>query len=716
MVILKDVNQINELVNSIFEIKSNFESDDFSLVNDFIPENILKELKPNSVIDKNESLEQLSLLVFQLKNYIPALCNIVNLLLITKSFDAVYYFTTRIFNEHIGSISYTSNEKNYNYSQKMFDRFIEIVKNCQISKENYIPFILYIFKNEQQTKISVWQEPALEYLKKFENENEQWVYDYIFSNKQGFDMLYLLCIFSTQKGIKLALNYYKIGSNEEQIFALFKDFKKEFLLYIDKELSNCDNDMQNKITQILFSWGDDSDAKARLEEVYKQTQQPNLRSEIAHKIGSIQLGSFKNEKNFLFAVRRNIKEAQERTLGLPFDKCNLTYLSGLKTDFAGYTYLINLFKEENNLLNLEKFHTLSNVFNFDSLTNFANQLFDVLNRKEDINSAKWAVRVISLFANTSKLENLTLRLFDSKRIKEARYILNCMICSKREGILQLLKQLCQIENFLPYKQEFIQKYANLNNLNSQIICEQLLPEQYNESDKIEQRKFLYDNFIAGRTYEQDYFERLFIKNRLYNDISQDIVFGEYKFGRLYSAFVLKGRVKTFVYGSHIDDSQIAIIHTIDCDERMSSLFKIFPNSTFNQFEKSYFNVNNFSRNQVSVQSFAGTVVNPPIFFENISKYGFIKNKPNNQNNYNSLIHKMPLLNLLCELEYDGTVDEISSYKTLSNIYFYRLTDCIESNGKYITPKQNAISIGSLPARYFSHILSIIAKEGKETNI
>lgn len=712
MIILKDVKQLNEIVNNLFKLKNKFEDNDYSFIDDFIPKDVLKDLEPMHVEESYDDLEKLSLLIFQLKNYIPALCNATNLLLITKSYESVYYFVTRIFYEHIGTVNYTSNEKSYNYMQRLFDRFIETVKNCHIDKEDYIPFLLNIFEVEETNKLSVWQEPALEYLKRFEVENTDWVNDFIYNNEQGFTMLSLLCYFSTQKGIKVALDYYKVNKNDENIISLFKDLKKELLLYIDKNLQTSDENMQNKFAKILFSWGDDSDAKSRLEEIYKSSNDALLRNEIAHKIGTVQLSSFKSEKNFLFAVRRNAKQSQERTLGLPFDRCELTYLSGLKADFESYTYLINIFKEENNLLNLEKFLTLNNVFVPETLNDFANKLFYTLSKKQDVNCAKWAIRLICLFANQNIVENFVVRLFDEQRIKEGKYILSCLIYARKD-LINLMKRLSILESFKPYKNYFVTTYSQFNNLIDQEVREQLLPEEFTEEDTYQERKVLYENFIAGRQYQHEYFEKLFIKNRMYNTISQDIVFGEYKYGRLYSAFILNGRVKTFVYGGHIDDSYVAIIHTIDCDERTEHLFNIFPNSKFNQFEKSYFNVNNFSRSQVSIQSLTGTVVNPKTFCKKLEKYDFVKNKESNCNVYSSLIHKMPLLNLICEVEFDGIVDETDTYKTLSNIYFYRLSDCISSGEKYITYKQNAVSVGSLPPRYFSHILTAVTKSTKE---
>lgn len=711
MIILKEIKQINQLINEIFNLGQNaFLDTDYSFVNTAISDEQLTLLCASKVEGADEKLDQLSLYVFQLNDYMYALNNIIKMLLMTKSYDAVYFFVTRIFYEHIGTINYTSSEKTYNYRQKMFDRFVEIVKNCQISKELYIPFILEFFKDDQ-SRLAVWQEPAIEFLKKFEADNSQWFNEFVFNDPQGYEMLCLLCYFSTQKGIKLAIDFYTVGKNDNQIFDLFGQIKKDFLLFLDQELNNLTDEILTKVTYILLSWGEDTEAKSRLDEIFKCTQNIALRNMISSKIGSVQLATFKSEKNFLFAVRRNILDPQERTLGLPFDKCNLTYLSGLKADNASYTYLINLLKEEKNLLNLERFLSLKNVFKPETLEAFANQIFHILDKKFDINCAKWAVRLIALFASKENLEQMILKLISQNRLKESKYLLNCMIYSKTD-ITAILKKLSLREEFSAIKDQIVETYADFNNINIQIVREQLLPDDFKLGTLEHERVILFENFIAGREYSHDYFDQLFLGNKLYNTLAQDIVFGEFKFGRLYSAFVINGRTKTYVYGGHIDDTVVSIIHTIDCDERTKHLANIYPNTTFKQFEKSYFDVNNFSRNQVSVQSFAGTVVNPEIFCDNICSYGFYKNKTHGTNLYSSIVNKMPMLNLVCELEFESNVDEKTTYQTLSNAYFYRLCDCLESNGKLITPKQNAISVGSLPARYFSHVLSAITKSIK----
>ena len=143
MLILKNVGQINDRLNTIFKLSDTFSEIDFSFVNQYLSEDIMLEKikETGKIIGKEGQIEELSLLIFQLKDYIPALCNLTNMFLLSKNYDAVYFFTTKLFISHIGTINYTSSGS-YSYIERFFDRFIEIVKNCNISPVYYIPFIL----------------------------------------------------------------------------------------------------------------------------------------------------------------------------------------------------------------------------------------------------------------------------------------------------------------------------------------------------------------------------------------------------------------------------------------------------------------------------------------------------------------------------------------------------------------------------------------------
>ena len=65
------------------------------------------------------------------------------------------------------------------------------------------------------------------------------------------------------------------------------------------------------------------------------------------------------------------------------------------------------------------------------------------------------------------------------------------------------------------------------------------------------------------------------------------------------------------------------------------------------------------------------------------------------------------LNLACVVNVDRPVVRNQEYAVLSTISFYRISDLIENNGKYIFSAGDALTTGSIPARYFDYCLSTI---------
>ncbi|MEG1499600.1 MAG: hypothetical protein RR400_00800, partial [Clostridia bacterium] len=141
MVILKNVDQIKEAVNKLF-VDGVMLND----VSDFIERKMtINELLEFSCKIKSGSLsaqvEEISTLIFQLRDYMFALSNFANLLLLNKNFDGIYFFISKFFVGQIGRIKYASINGCYTFVERYFDRFVEIVKNCEISPKLYLPLV-----------------------------------------------------------------------------------------------------------------------------------------------------------------------------------------------------------------------------------------------------------------------------------------------------------------------------------------------------------------------------------------------------------------------------------------------------------------------------------------------------------------------------------------------------------------------------------------------
>ncbi len=726
MLILKEVVQINSRLNELFDFddEKKFSENDLSFIREiFIAERILPMIENTGKIDgKEKILEELSLLIFQLKEYIPALCNLTNMLLLSKNYDSVFYFTTKIFTSHIGTINYQSSG-NYNYTERLFDRFIEIVKNCKISIEHYLPFILEIFKPETKKGISQWRAPALEFLKTFTGEDEDYIVDYISLSPRKFEMMDLLCQFNTKKALSLAIDSFEENSEEKNEFIkLFQTHKKDTLFIIDKKLQKASSESLNKLSHILLSWPEeDNDIKSRIEEIFKLSDDKGLRSEISEKAGINEGTSYKSEKQFLIAVRRNMKNPPTEFEDMAFSDFSLKYKSGFEVDSAGYMFLIDLFKDDNNFLNVNKYSSLKNVFDNDSLVTFLNMIFEIVSKRNDITNIKSIQRMLCVLGDENLLNKLLeflKTLFQEERFNEGKYLACCLMAARKEQVLNLFKILKEEgnEKFLEMLPQLLEKYSEYNSVSVDELEDKLTPTVWTYEQFQIQKKRLFETFLAGRFYQREYFDNFFVKHPLFCLLSQSLVFGEYKNGNLYNAFILKGEEKKFIVNSSIPSNEekvfIAIIHPLDCDMKFQTIYNYFKNPTFDQFAEVLYDVKDFSKTSFSVNLFSGMLVKITDFVKKLEKFDFKINTEENGTVFNNLVFIFPKLDIICSVEFEKPVEHFAIFENLASVYFYHLNEVKKINGKYVFVKQNALGIGTIPYRYFGYVMTIIMNATK----
>ena len=94
------------------------------------------------------------------------------------------------------------------------------------------------------------------------------------------------------------------------------------------------------------------------------------------------------------------------------------------------------------------------------------------------------------------------------------------------------------------------------------------------------------------------------------------------------------------------------------------------------------------------------------------KNGFSANKAFDQEDFGSVIHLFPALDILCEVDFQKNMSSNTSFNSLGNICFYKISETMRSKDKYITQKSNALSVSTLPYRYFDYILSIVLEASK----
>ena len=737
----KDNNDIFQATTKDFLQQNNF-------VLKIVDRQIIKTLSNHiKKIDFNANeIAKLSNLIFQLNNFVPLLCNIVQLFLSAHKFEEIFVIVSKIFVAHIGNKVYRS-MRSTTFAERNFDRFIEIIEYGNIESSLYLPFLIAIHKNDRTKNYFVWKNPALEYLQNFWNrQSEDELKDFINNNIENkYTALSAVLEFNTAKGVEFLIDDFIsksefIEESNEQATNLMKFYKREVLLFIDHEISQVKPERQEKLVEVLFSLAQDDEVKLRIEHILKNTENQNIKELISEHMGISEKLNKKTEKQFLNAVRREIKESQHRVLGIPFDKFNLKFISEYPADDAVYTYLINIFKDDKKLVNLPKTLVLYKIFEKDSLNEFVKKIFEILIMKEDVNQAKWALRMSAFLGDAeldSRIYDFILKLSREFRYKECKYLILCMIYSKKQGIINVLK--CLVEEKNEFIIENLSDFINLISNNCDIEIEEikdiLITDNYDEQIYENEKERLFNAFICGRFYKPETFKNLFIENRLFNKLGQNLVFGEYWLGKLQNAFIIENKTPKFLVGESLKEREetsekdilkngkssienaeiyIGIIHPLDYDYKYEQISDYFKNPTFNQFKKPKIQLNEFSASCISVGKFIGIIVDPQKFCSKLFQHNFIPNKLDTENEFKSLVHIMPSINLICEVEFDQVIHPRVSHASLGNVYFYKLGKTLCAGQKYITQNSNAVNVNVVPYRYLDYIIGSIHDATKNT--
>lgn len=660
-----------------------------------------------------KEVSHLSELVFQLNNFSNALVNYTTIFLAMEKYEEVKEFISKMYASHVDTQNYVSKLKEYNMEERLFDRFIETVMLGKIGSKLYLPLVLKsIFDNK--SKLYIWHDIAMEYMQNYMRENHD--LEDIFSQNETLELEYLslLLEFNTQKAISILFNdLAREKISEEHAEQFLKAYINDTLAYFDKNLPS-DDEKRFHYIKVLSAIKNNSNIETRLETIYETEKNEEIKSFLSQRLGITETLNFGTYKHFKILAQKKVIDVQERSLGVAFENLPLEFIDDTFANNQEKTYLINIFKEENNLLNLVSLNSLYQIFKKESLNKFAEKLFDKLSNKEDINSAKWCVRMFSLFCDDMferKVYEFLYTLYRLNRKKEAMYLTKCLIYSKKPKFLEMITRLQAFDLFMEHYSDFVKAYAQVMNRPCEEIKDLSLPYSISE-ERVEQEKArLYQNFISGRKYSKQTFKSLFIDHPVFNDFAQRLVFGEYKQNKLYSVFLVHGKETEYVYGNNLgnasNDVYISLVHSLDLDDRFEKVDLRLNNPLFEQFSICKFDVKNFNRANLSVSNFYGTIVEGEKFVCSLKNKGFYPNLNDGEVLFDSFIGKNEILNLLVEIELQKPVSVISPTMVLGNIRFYRLNDVMMDKQKYITNKSQSLSLAGINNRYFDYVMSAI---------
>lgn len=726
MIILKNIDQIAEKYNCLIKDGANGLDDIEAFVDTSLDMDKIKEYATelDDLANKQNIIEDMSEMLFQLRDFLPSVGNFIKILLVSKNYEQILVFVKKIFTNQIGIIKYQSVKGSYSYSERYFDRFIEIVKNCKIDSELYLPFVAKIVSSNESSQLYQWINPASEFIQLFFNQNEQWIYEYIRCGKEyKYELIDAVCNFNSNKGLNLLVEDYinKTSFDKDKSDVIFKTHKKDVINYLDKEFIFSDDQRKVDLINIYSKFLPDNEIVTRLKQIYESDKSEQVKSTVASILGITDTLSIKTEKQFLYAVRRKIKEPQQRALGVVFSKFDLKLKSGYSCDDSIFTFVIYLFKEEKNLKNIKKLKVLENIFEMQGLSDFAEKVYGEIEDKPDILCAKWAIRMCSLLCGEQKasaMANKMVELFRAGRRKEANYLAECLIYCEREQVLGAIKELGQNNPDLlgDLKDTYANMYAIANNKNLSDVYDELVEDVVTDQSASEQTKRLFDAFISKREYSPKKFEKLFMTKNVLGELAKNLVWGEYNFGRLYNAFVVSdGEKKYIVKTLELDDPKISIVHSLDLDERFDDVLFAIENPLFEQFRRSVFDIRTYSQVAVNVSRFSGMFVTTRPFIASMKNFGFVENRAEDESVLSSMVYVQEELGTLVEVGFDKPVMAGQEYATLSNIYFYRVVDVTKNGNKYDTIKTNAISIGGVGERLFDFALNAVSVSSRKTN-
>ena len=638
------------------------------------------------VADDKKTIYELSEFVFQLQNYKMALKNILTVLLSKGKNNLVYEFISKVFTSHIGDATYSSTAKPYSIQERFFDRFIEAVRFAGIKEELYMPFVLGTF--EEGSVYAFFHDIALEYMQKHYNSNGT---SFVDENLERFGGKFLPLLFEINKphALKVLLE----GTSDPGRVHFIKKYKKELLMHLDKTV---DVNTVAPYIDVLFVFIDDVEVKARLRNIYEKTKVEELKTKISYKLGLAESLSIRTERQFATIAQRKAGELENEVLGLSIENVKLRFL-------------VYLFKEERNLVNMPELAVVKTFFEEDELDNFITLMADALFSLQDIKQAKWCIRMISMLGNENHITrccNKVLELYKTGRRKEAGYFLNCLIYAKRAETISLLRDLKK--DWLMPAEEF-DKFIALITASLKISNEELMdylsPEIFSSGEEEDEKKRLYHAYLGARRYSYVLFKNVLIKNLAKRELMSRLVWGEYKQGRPYNAFIIKGNGElNYIVGKQLEDAEnayISLLHPLDIDSRFEAVAMAISQPLFNQFEPARYDLKDFPANSISVNRFAGTMVDLKAFLKNLQI--FQPNKTSAETQFNSLVNYMPSLNIIALIEM--TIK--NGYVNIDTVSFYKHQGANIDDGKFEPEHTNVLSLGTVPARYFDHVMSRI---------
>ncbi len=578
-----------------------------------IYQNLLQECD-NNTLDMAK-VSTFAEVVFQLNDYRYPLKNYVEILLMTKSYEQLCAFVNKFFVPNVGDYKYRSVTKEYTLEQRYFDRFVEIIKYCDIPQDLFFPFFMQILKADGSSLCINYREPLKEYLKIYLRSTQDDLFKYGNFNESLDGIEYFLDA-DTSKTIKFIIDSYVDGKNNflTDIKRLIVKYKQEALNLLESYVNSQNQEIAFRAISLLLTFKGEWNIDGYLSNIYKTTSNSRIKNLIAKELELEQFNKFAGYPEFIEYVNSTTLTVQERVYGARLKKYYQKYdLNKTEQEGKIITFCMETFKvlKNDNLLKFVKDYFC--YVEEDLQNKIAQVVYETALYKNKLDSSKWALRLIACFANDELLQtmsSLVASWYQENKNKPADYFVSMLALSGREEVVDIVKYLLDYANLKQQKAlyKFLDMYVTIKQVPLQEVYDQLTKdfgldqrgervfeldnkrqikvvltpqatiEIYNNqtgkvarlSDKVYSNginmkdylkalekqvksatKRLYSAFLEHRVFSKENFERLILNHNLLKIVAGNMLWGKYRNNRLYESFKIVDGEFKHVSGTYL---------------------------------------------------------------------------------------------------------------------------------------------------------------------
>lgn len=722
-------------------------------------ESLLSDIKNSHI--RRDVVENFSDMLFQLKDYKYYLKMILTLFLKNQKYEEVSYLINRTFVNHIGDAYYISG-KNYDYSERYFDRFIEAVKYTNICDSLVLDFIFYINQTTLDNVCNKYVRPSKEYIKAYILGHEKEYFEYIEDNSDRYKIgLKLFIEQYTDKGLNLIIDKYVAFEvpYENVVEDIIKEYKHNALTIIEKKLSSPLSEQKLKALNLLKLFNNDVQINNFLENYCNKLEDDVVKSEIKSNFLNVSSLKFENVVDFKKYVEN--KQIGVIDITLP-NNYPMIYTNGDRVDEVVESYIFGSLKTVDKPFKLKDYSYLKDIVDSTSANYVSKKLFDEYVYGKLITSSNlWVINFIVLFGNDG-LNAEIISMLKSNMIDgvSRNYVLELYAefnnpqilklvkddykSTNSEQVLDILKVYARenkvsVEDYIDSMVDdynlsdeakrdiyFNGNYLVLNvtdNLNVEVIDYASKSNYYVSKDMVsnDENYFEYimalkkeikdqiqrfkDAFYDFRLWDTTEFENNILRNPLLCKIASTLMWGYYKGTKLISVFkIIHGAINIIQNTVDIEDGyKIGLVHPVELEQNRDIMSSV-DFEPFNQMRRGVFYVSNNEYTLSRVPNFSGMLANYNYFVEYLKLQGW-NNGLEVLGNLKSLTKKYPIENIFCEISFERIdTDTI----TVSDIRFYNLSSTTTQGNYFIINKNDSLILNNISKRTYSNVLDEIS--------